>query len=186
MQSEQTVRRKQLTMNFLNYIKPCLVHISWYIHCILVWITMETLDNLASHDLNIFGYSFKEKLRFFSPKFKMKLTWNTDTRCKCKQDSVGVRRILVVPRDSGGASTGFCWCILSDKISKYLHSWSFCGKCYNWRIIEGLQLVMHGVVSHYQNYWHIFCGRSVLKRVRNVTGMVPWRRLVACYSCFML
>ena len=40
------------------------------------------------------------------------------SRCKCKQDSVGVRRILVVPRDSGGASTGFCWCILSDKRSR--------------------------------------------------------------------
>ena len=33
------------------------------------------------------------------------------SRCKCKQDSVGVRRILVVPRDSGGASAGFCWCV---------------------------------------------------------------------------
>ena len=41
------------------------------------------------------------------------------SRCKWKQDSVGVRRILVVPRDSGGASTGFCWCILSDKRSRY-------------------------------------------------------------------
>ena len=41
------------------------------------------------------------------------------SRCKCKQDSVDVRRILVVPRDSGGASTGFCWCILSDKRSRY-------------------------------------------------------------------
>ena len=99
---------------------------------------------------------------------------------------MGVRRILVVPRDSGGASTGFCWCILSDKRSRYNHSWSFCGKCYDWRTIEGLQLVMHNVDSHYQNYWYIFCGRSVLKRVRNVTGMVPWRRLVASYSCFIL
>ena len=45
---------------------------------------------------------------------------------------------------------------------------------------------MHNVVSHYQNYWYIFCGRSVLKLVRNVTGMVPWRRLVASYSCFIL
>ena len=35
---------------------------------------------------------------------------------------------------------------------------------------------MHNVVSHYQKYWHIFCGRSMLKLVRNVTGMVPWRR----------
>ena len=78
MQSEQTVRRKQLTINFLTYIKPCLVHISWYIHCILVWITVETLENLTSHDLNNFGYSFKDKLRFFSPKCKMKLTLNTD------------------------------------------------------------------------------------------------------------
>ena len=26
----------------------------------------------------------------------------------------------------------------------------------------------------------------MLKHVRNVTGMVPWRRLVACYSCFIL
>ena len=43
----------------------------------------------------------------------------TMSRYKCKQDSVGVRRILVVPRDSGGASTGFCWCILSDKSSRY-------------------------------------------------------------------
>ena len=33
---------------------------------------------------------------------------------KCKQDSVGVRRILVVPRDSGGASAGFCWCIWGE------------------------------------------------------------------------
>ena len=33
---------------------------------------------------------------------------------------------------------------------------------------------------------YIFCGRSMLKRVRNVTGMVHWRWLVACYSCFML
>ena len=64
--------------------------------------------------------------------------------------------------------------------------WSFCGKCYNRQTIEGLQLVMHNVVSHYQKYWYIFCGRSMLKRVRNVMGMVPWRRLVACYSCFML
>ena len=41
-------------------------------------------------------------------------------RCKCKQDSVGVRRILVVPRDSGGASAGFCWCIwgeMADEVS---------------------------------------------------------------------
>ena len=36
------------------------------------------------------------------------------TRRKCKQDSVGVRWILVVPRDSGGASAGFCWCIWSE------------------------------------------------------------------------
>ena len=35
-------------------------------------------------------------------------------RCKCKQDSVGVRRILVVPRDSGGASAGFWWCIWGE------------------------------------------------------------------------
>ena len=41
------------------------------------------------------------------------------SRCKCRQDSVGVRRILVVPRDSDGASTGFCWCILSDERSSY-------------------------------------------------------------------
>ena len=27
---------------------------------------------------------------------------------------MGVRRILVVPRDSGGASTGFCWCIWGE------------------------------------------------------------------------
>ena len=40
------------------------------------------------------------------------------SRRKCKQGSVGVRRILV-PRDSGGASTGFWWCILSDKRSRY-------------------------------------------------------------------
>ena len=38
--------------------------------------------------------------------------------CKCKQDSVGVRRILVVPQDSDVASTGFCWCILSNKLKK--------------------------------------------------------------------
>ena len=65
---------------------------------------------------------------------------------------------------------------------------SFCGKCYDWRTIEGLQLVMHNVVYHYQKFGYrpIFCGRSMLKRVRNVTEMVPWRRLVACYSCFML
>ena len=53
---------------------------------------------------------------------KVKWPWRCTTtgpRCKCKQDSVGVRRILVVPRDSGGASTGFCWCILSDKRSRY-------------------------------------------------------------------
>ena len=49
-----------------------------------------------------------------------------------------------------------------------------------------MYLVMYNVVSHYQNYWYIFCGREVLKRVRNVTGMVPWRRLVAYYSYFIL
>ena len=37
-----------------------------------------------------------------------------DSRCKCKQDSVGVRRILVVPRDSGSASAGLCWCIWGE------------------------------------------------------------------------
>ena len=37
-----------------------------------------------------------------------------NARCKCKQDSVGVRRILVVPRDSVGASAGFCWCIWGE------------------------------------------------------------------------
>ena len=37
-----------------------------------------------------------------------------NTRCKCKQDSVGVRRILMVPRDSVGASAGFCWCIWGE------------------------------------------------------------------------
>ena len=26
----------------------------------------------------------------------------------------------------------------------------------------------------------------MLKRVRSVAGMVPWRRLLACYSCFLL
>ena len=36
------------------------------------------------------------------------------SRCKCKQDSVGVRRILVVPRDSVGTSAGFCWCIWGE------------------------------------------------------------------------
>ena len=51
------------------------------------------------------------------PKFVCHL--HPGPRCKWKQDSVGVRRILVVPRDSGGASTGFCWCILSDKRSRY-------------------------------------------------------------------
>ena len=56
---------------------------------------------------------------------------------------------------------------------------------YDWRTIEGLQLVMHNAVYHYQKFGNIFCGRSMLKRVRNVTGMVPWRRLVVCYSCFM-
>ena len=35
-------------------------------------------------------------------------------RCKCKQDFAGVRRILVVPRDSGGAYAGFCWCIWGE------------------------------------------------------------------------
>ena len=49
----------------------------------------------------------------------LKIYWYSVARCKWKQDSVGVRRILVVPRDSGGASTGFCWCILSDKRSRY-------------------------------------------------------------------
>ena len=94
--------------------------------------------------------------------------------------------MLVVPRDSGGASTGFCWCILTDKRTRYKHPWSFCGKCYDWGTIEGLQVMHNNVVSHYQNYWYIFCGRSVLKRVRNVTGMMPWRRLVASYYCFIL
>ena len=64
--------------------------------------------------------------------------------------------------------------------------WSFCGKCYDWWTIEGSQLVIHNVIYHYQKFGYIFCGRSMLKRVRNVTEMVPWRRLVAYYSCFML
>ena len=47
------------------------------------------------------------------------------SRCKCKQDSVGVRWIQAVPRDSGGASTRFCWCILSGNRSGYLYSCFF-------------------------------------------------------------
>ena len=39
--------------------------------------------------------------------------------CKCKQNSVVVQWILLVPQDCGGTSTWFCWCILSDKISGY-------------------------------------------------------------------
>ena len=38
-------------------------------------------------------------------------------RCKFKQDSMGVRRILVVPRDSGGASVGFFWCEMADEVA---------------------------------------------------------------------
>ena len=112
--------------------------------------------------------------------------WASFSRCKCKQDFVVLRRILVVPRDSGIESTGFRWCILGDKGSRCWHSWPFCGKWYAWRTIEGLQLVMHTIVSHYENYWYIFCGKSMLKRVGNVKGIVPWRQLGACYSCFML
>ena len=53
-------------------------------------------------------------------------------------------------------------------------------------LLRGLQLVVHNVVYHYQKFGCIFWGRSILKRVRNVTGMVPWWRLVACYPCFTL
>ena len=49
--------------------------------------------------------------------------------------------------DSGG-TTGF---ILSDKRSGHWHALCLCGKYYNWRTIEGLQLVMVDVVSHYKN-----------------------------------
>ena len=116
MQSEQTVRRKQLTMNFLTYIKPCLVHISWYIHCILVWITVETLENLTSHDLNNFGYSFNDKLRLFSPKCKLKLTWNTDISIYLPPGSndIWIYRKAFTP-----------WNLLSpNKLN--LGCWSFC------------------------------------------------------------
>ena len=44
---------------------------------------------------------------------------------------------------------------------------------------------MHTVVSHYQKCWYIFCGRSMLKRVRSVTGMASWWRLGKYHSCFI-
>ena len=79
-------------------------------------------------------------------------------------------------------TTGFWWCICRILGGAF---WSAL-KCSHWRTIEGLQLVMHNVVSHYQTCWYMSCGRSMLKRVRNVTGMVSWWRLVACFSCFTL
>ena len=62
---------------------------------------------------------FRDHPSYGLSQWEMMLQGNIVSRCKWKQDSVGVRRILVVPRDSGGASTGFCWCILSDKRSRY-------------------------------------------------------------------
>ena len=102
--------------------------------------------------------------------------------CKCKQDSVGVQRILVVPRDSGGASTGFCWCVLGDKRSGYLKTpiclVRFCGDVITDRGINILSrvcicgnVITDGLLIRVcQKCWYIFCGRSVLKRVRNVTA----------------
>ena len=69
---------------YLN-LKACFMPGAWW----WLWTTAE---------LSLWQYQFK----------------GYSTRCKCKQDSVGVRRILVVPRDSGGASAGFCWCIWGE------------------------------------------------------------------------
>ena len=94
--------------------------------------------------------------------------------------------------DSGG-TTGFWWYIyriLLVHFERYqigiLISLFFCGKCHDWRTVDGLKLVMHNIVFHCQKCWSIFCGRSMLKHVRSVTGMASWWRLVTYYSCFML
>ena len=75
--------------------------------------------------------------------------------------------------DSGG-TTGFWWCIYRILLVYFelLKYWSTCirGLSVETVITDGLSRV---------------CGRSVLKRVCNVTGMVPWRWPLACYSCFI-
>ena len=83
-------------------------------------------------------------------------------------------------------SVGACWAT-TDRGINILGFFSV-EKYYDWRAVEGLQLVMHTVISHYQKCWCVlsFCGRLMLKRVRSVTGMESWWRLVTYHSCFML
>ena len=76
-------------------------------------------------------------------------------------------------------SVGAFWAI------KY-HSLFFCRKCYDWQTVEGLQLVMHQVVSHYQKILVYILWEIMLKCVRNVTGMASWCRLVTCKAFFIV
>ena len=106
--------------------------------------------------------------------------------CKCKQDSVGVRRIFWWYH-------GILVVHLQDSVGAF---WAIKGR---FTSIRGhfVENVMTDELSTVCSWWcmmlfliikitGIFSGKSVLKRVCNVTGMVPWRRLVACYSCFIL
>ena len=60
------------------------------------------------------------------------------SRCKYKQDSVGVRRILMVPRDSGGASTGFCWCMCPQNADVWYRSrqWNRISRSYLYNALK--------------------------------------------------
>ena len=92
------------------------------------------------------------------------------SRCKCKQGSVGVRRILVVPRDSGGASAGFCWCVWGE-MAKWLHHakaqphrgvlrWEWGNK--------DVHLVTTVVFCYASKYYFFSAGVSLWKRVRKM------------------
>ena len=92
---------------------------------------------------------------------------NTFSRCKCKQDSMGVRRILVVPWDSGDASAGFCWCIwgeMADEVVAPLHRgmlrWEWGNK--------DVHLVTTFVFCHVSKYFYFTTKVSLWKRVRKM------------------
>ena len=66
----------------------------------------RALTNDKRHHLDLINPRYKRKWRAKSRMERHQCSTQY-SRCKCKQDYVGVHRILVVPGDSGGASTGF-------------------------------------------------------------------------------
>ena len=166
---------------YKHYVRLIYVQTKCWIKC-----CHDTVKELSKANMFMFVYlHLNENTTFYIEISKVKSAicfcyqWDlvvmiciTMSRCPCKQDSVGVQGIWVVPQDSDGV-----FCAKNCSIFSY-------SRCFDWQTDEGFWCWRINLFSLHK-YWCIHCARFVSKRAHNV-GLLSWKRHEARHSHFLV